>query len=72
MDADEQTVNTVIRRRDKLPEAPEFDGRKVDFQPWLAQIHAKLVVYRKREPEDVRFWYIYSRLRKKALLQVNP
>jgi hypothetical protein len=65
-------ADAVVRRRDKLSEASEFDGRKVNFQPWLAQIHAKLVVDRADELEDVRFWYIHSRLRKKALLQINP
>jgi hypothetical protein len=61
----------VVRARDKLPEAPEFEGRKVDFQPWLSQVWAKLSVDRRNEPEDVRFWYIHSRLRKKALTQMG-
>lgn len=60
------------RRRDRLPDTPEFDGKKADFQSWVAQVYAKLVVDRAHDPEDVRFWYIHSRLRGKALQQVNP
>jgi hypothetical protein len=55
-----------------LPDPPEFQGRKNEFPAWLALIDAKLTIDKKDAPESVRFWYLHSRLRGKALLQVTP
>jgi hypothetical protein len=62
----------VQRKKDELPDAPEFDGKKQDFQPWLAHVHAKLTIDREDRTEAVRAWYVHSRLRGKAMKQVNP
>ena len=59
-------------RKDELPDAPEFDGKKQEFQPWLAHVHAKLTIDRADRTEAVRAWYVHSRLRGKAMKQVNP
>jgi hypothetical protein len=55
-----------------LLDAPEFDRKKQEFQPWLAHVHAKLTIDRANCTEAVRAWYVYSRLRGKAMKQVNP
>jgi hypothetical protein len=64
----DQYNSTTKKRRDLLPNPPEFDGKKSEFNPWLAQIYAKIKVDRNDESRVVRFWYIHSRLRGKALL----
>jgi hypothetical protein len=68
----ELTSSYETRRRDLLPDPPEFNGNKTEFLPWLDQVQAKLAVDRADKPEIVRFWYIHSRLRGKALAQVSP
>lgn len=60
------------RRKDLLPIPPEFDGKRSEFRPWLAQIEAKLRVDKSQDSEDIQFWYLHSRLRGKALQQVTP
>ncbi|KAH8676395.1 kinase-like domain-containing protein [Tricladium varicosporioides] len=60
------------QRQDKLPDPPEFDGRKAEFHPWLAQVYNKIQVDRSQDSESAQLWYIYSRLGGKARLQVNP
>ena len=43
----------------------------MEFRPWLTQAKAKLSIDKDDEPEDVRFWYVHSRLRGTALAQVS-
>jgi len=71
------TVNATrdadpVRRKAKLPELAEFNGKRAEFRPWLTQARAKLVVDKSGESESVRFWYVHSRLRGYALSQVSP
>jgi hypothetical protein len=61
----------VVRRKDQLPHPPEFSGKRSEFRSWLTQIRAKLFVDKSDEAEAVRFWYVHSRLRGDALLQVD-
>ena len=63
--------DTSARRKELLPKAPEFDGTKTDFRPWLSQMEAKLQVDLADDKEIVRFWYVHSRLRGRALQQVT-
>lgn len=70
------TDNTVrepsaVRKKNKLPELPEFSGKRAEFRPWLTQVRAKLTVDKAEETETVRFWYIHSRLRGDALSQTS-
>ena len=70
------TTEDVVRepmagRKKKLPELPEFSGKRTEFRPWLTQAKAKLDVDKAEETETVRFWYIHSRLRGEALAQVS-
>jgi hypothetical protein len=59
------------RRKDRIPDPPVFEGKKSEFQSWLAQVQAKLDVDRSDEPENIKFWYLHSRLGGKALLQIT-
>ena len=59
------------RKKDRLPAPPEFAGKRSEFRSWLTQMHAKLAIDKAEESEDIRFWYIYSRLREDALVQVD-
>jgi hypothetical protein len=61
----------AVRLRKKLPELPEFSGKRNEFRPWITQAKAKLSVDKATEPEAVQFWYIHSRLRGEALAQVS-
>ena len=61
----------AVRQKRKLLELPEFTGKRIKFRPWLTQAKAKLAIDKDSEPEDVRFWYIHSRLRGEALTQVD-
>ena len=63
--------STAIQGKKKLPELPEYSGKRVEFRPWLTQARAKLAVDKAGETETVRFWYIHSRLRGEALTQVS-
>ncbi len=45
----------AVRWKNKLPELPEFNGKRAEFKPWLTQIRAKLLVDKKDETETVRF-----------------
>jgi hypothetical protein len=64
---------TAVRTttKNKLPELPEFSGKRVEFRPWLMQVKAKLAVDKSEETESVRFWYVHSRLRGDALSQTS-
>ena len=64
--------STEPRRKDRLPSAPEFEGRRSEFRSWRDQINAKLNVDLAREDQAVQAWYIHSRLRGRALQQVTP
>ena len=64
--------DTFVRRKELLPKAPEFDGTKTEFRPWVSQIEAKLQVDLADDKEIVRFWYTHSRLRGRALQQITP
>ena len=66
------TPTDLARSSKNLPDPPEFHGKKNEFPAWLALIDAKLAIDKKDAPESVRFWYLHSRLRGKALLQVTP
>ncbi|OQV11378.1 hypothetical protein CLAIMM_15220 [Cladophialophora immunda] len=39
----------------KLPELPEFSGKRTEFRPWLTQAKAKLSVDKDKDTEIVRF-----------------
>ncbi len=71
--ATEDTVRepSAVRKKDKLPELPEFSGKRAEFRPWLTQVRAKLAIDKGEETETVRFWYIHSRLRGDALSQTS-
>jgi hypothetical protein len=56
----------------RLPDPPSYEGKRSEFNPWLAQVWAKLSVDMDNEPGNVRFWYIHSRLGGAALGQVTP
>jgi hypothetical protein len=38
---------------------------------WLAQVQAKLDIDCSDKPESIKFWYLYSRLGGKVLLQIT-
>jgi hypothetical protein len=59
------------RQKAKLPELPEFKGKRSEFRPWTTQVKAKLAIDKAGEPEHVQFWYVHSRLREGALEQVS-
>ena len=61
----------AVRKKNKLPELPEFNGKRAEFRPWLTQVKAKLAVDKTEETETVRFWYVHSRLRGDALSQTS-
>src|SRR5665811_822374 len=61
-----------VRRRDRLPDVPIFDGDRKEYTAWATQLRAKLQVDMEDDKEVVRFWYCHSRLRGKALSQVTP
>jgi len=61
-----------VRQKAKLPELAEFNGKRLEFRPWLTQANAKLNVDKSGETEAVRFWYLHSRLRGSALSQISP
>ncbi len=63
---------SFVRKQESLPKPPEFDGKSREFKPWLSQMKAKLIVDKAHESELVRFWYVHSRLRGRALEQVTP
>ena len=63
--------STAVQVKKKLPELPEFSGKRTEFRPWLTQAKAKLAVDKDTETKAVRFWYIHSRLRGEALAQVS-
>jgi hypothetical protein len=66
-----ETESTAVRKAELLPKPPEFSGERSEFRSWLTQMHAKLLVDKAHESEIVRFWYMHSRLRGKALTQVE-
>ena len=45
----------AVRQKKKLPELPEFTGKRTEFRPWLTQAKAKLSVDKGTETEVVRF-----------------
>ncbi len=49
-----------------------FEGKRVEFRPWLQQIITKLSVNMSDNNADVQFWYLHSRLEGLALSQVTP
>lgn len=61
----------AVHQKAKLPELPEFNGKRSEFRPWLTQVRAKLAIDKATETELVRFWYVHSRLRGDALVQVS-
>src|ERR1700742_2776619 len=61
----------IAKRKNRLPDPPEFNGRRSEFRSWLTQMQAKLSVDKSDETEDLQFWYVHSRLRGDALLQVD-
>jgi hypothetical protein len=46
---------SVARSKAKLPELPEFNGKRSEFRPWLTQVKAKLAIDKAMETELVRF-----------------
>lgn len=65
-------VDQSLRTKKHLPDPPEFSGNKSDFPAWRLQIQAKLAIDKENDTEFVRFWYLHSRLRGRALAQVTP
>lgn len=63
---------SFVRKQESLPKPPEFEGKSREFKPWLSQMEAKLIVDKAHESEIVRFWYVHSRLRGRALEQITP
>ena len=61
----------TYERREVLPKLPTYHGVKVEFQPWYLQARAKLQVDLTHLSERDRFFYIHSRLRDKALSQMQ-
>lgn len=49
-------VNWTQKRR--LPDPPMFEEKRMDFQPWLQQIIAKLNMNMSNNAVSVQFWYI--------------
>lgn len=62
----------TIKRKDRLPNVQEFEGKRSEFRAWRDQINAKLCVDLAHEDQTVRAWYIHSRLRGRALQQITP
>lgn len=67
-----ELLRQIPTNKRKLPDLAAFDGTKNSYRPWKAQAYAKLAIDLRNEPDDVRFWYIYSRLSGKAAAQVTP
>lgn len=63
---------TEIRRKDRLPNVPEYEGRRSDFRAWRDQVNAKINIDLARENPTIQAWYIHSRLRGRALQQITP
>ena len=59
------------QRKRRLPDLERFEGRRSDFKAWVAQMWVKLSVDMVNESDDVRFWYVYSRLGGSALNQIT-
>ncbi len=55
-----------------LSDSLRFEGKRVEFRPWLQQIIAKLSVNMLNNNANVQFWYLHSRLEELALSQVTP
>ncbi len=55
-----------------LSDSLRFEGKRVEFRPWLQQIIAKLSVNMSDDNAGVQFWYLHSRLEGLALSQVTP
>ncbi len=49
-----------------------FEGKRVEFRPWLQQIVAKLNVNMSNNNASVQFWYLHSWLEGLALSQITP
>jgi hypothetical protein len=49
----------IMKRKDRLPDLPEFNGKRSEFRSWLTQMQAKLSVDKSDETEDVQFWYVH-------------
>lgn len=48
--------------RQKLPNPKKFDGVRKEYKPWLSQMKAKLDIDFSNESDNMRFWYVHSRL----------
>ncbi len=55
-----------------LSDSLRFEGKRVEFRPWLQQIITKLSVNMSDDNAGVQFWYLHSRLEGLALSQVTP
>jgi len=55
-----------------LSDSLRFEGKRVEFRPWLQQIVAKLNVNMLNNNVSVQFWYLHSWLEGLALSQVTP
>ncbi len=64
--------STEIRRKDRLPNVPEYEGKRSEFRAWRDQVNAKINVDLARENQAIQAWYIHSRLRGRALQQITP
>lgn len=67
----ETPTEQAVRKKAKLPELPEFNGKRTEFRPWVIQVQAKLTIDKNEDSEAVRFWYVHSRLRGDALAQTG-
>ncbi len=55
-----------------LSDSFRFEGKRVEFRPWLQQIVAKLNVNMSNNNASVQFWYLHSWLEELTLSQVTP
>ncbi len=55
-----------------LSDPLRFEGKRVEFRPWLQQIVTKLNVNMSDNNASVQFWYLHSQLEGLALSQVTP
>lgn len=65
---------TDVRPKPVLPDVDKFDGSLSMWEVWYPEIQAKLRIDDLTfcQSEEVKFWYIYNRLRRKYKLWLHP